>query len=303
MLQIKNLRKNTDCIHNQMYRCISENEQNTLNDLREVILRSKHEVEHLCAKHHGTAADLGTPSFRQYLWLRFLSTSNHLSVHMQGLEEFIRIITDEKFDGISDLANFELKIDYSGYLYQRKTSRQVTRLLINEGFIQAPASIKSQLIRAAFARRKTTSIVTIKAYANSAGYLQTTESIAGDPIANKLICKGKYIDLSLIFQNLNKRYFDESLTQPRLVWSSARAKRRLGYFHPEIQTIAVNQKLDSDSIPRLLVEYILYHEMLHQYFGIEHRDGRRYAHTSAFHQAEKRFKGYQEAENLIKLLQ
>jgi hypothetical protein len=303
VLQIRNLRKNTDFIHTMIDRSVQENDHEKLNELKGEIFHLKNEIEHLCAKHQGTAADLGTPSYRQYLWLRFLSTSNHLAVHLQGFKEFIQVITDEKINEVGNLANFQLKIDFSGYLYQRKTSHQVTRLLINEGFIHAPVSVKSQLIQAAFARRKTKSISKLKAYTNSEGFLRITELIAGDPIANNLICKGKNVDLSLLFHSLNKRYFNESLKPPRLMWSSARAKRRLGYFHPEIQTIAINQKLDGASIPRLLIEYILYHEMLHQYFGIEHRDGRRYAHTPTFHRAEKRFKGYQEAENLIKLLQ
>jgi len=303
VLQIRNLRKNTDLIQDIMHHYVRENDPIKLDKAKEDIVHLKDDIDHLCAKHHGTAADLGTSSYRQYLWLRFLSVSNHLSMHLQGLHEFDRICIDKNIDVARNFNNFQLIIDFSGYLYQRKISRQVTRLQINEGFVHAPASVKSQLIDAVFARRKTKSTSKIKAYANSERYLQITSLIASGPVANKRTCKGDHNDLSVLFHNLNKKYFNESLRQPRLIWSSSRAKRRLGYFHPEIQTIAVNQKLDSASIPRLVVEYILYHEMLHQYFGIEHRDGRRYAHTPAFHQAEKRFKGYQEAENLIKLLQ
>jgi len=303
VLQIRNLRKNTDQINIMMHQHVRENDPKKEDAFKSEINRLKDEIERLCQKHHGTAADLGTPSYRQYLWLRFLSSSNHLSIHLQGLKEFDRIIIDKKIDAARNLDHFQLKIDYSGYLYQRKTSHQVTRLLINEGFIRAPAALKTKLVEAAFARHKTSLMSKIKAYTNSAGYLQITGLIAGEPIANKLSCKGNKFDLSSLFQNLNKKYFDEHLRQPRLIWSSSRAKRRLGYYHPEIHTIAINQKFDSTSVPRLLIDYILYHEMLHQFFGIEHRDGRRYAHTPAFHQAEKRFIGYQEAENLIKLQQ
>ncbi len=302
MLQIRNLRKQTDLIHARMHRFIRDNSPVQADMIADEIRALKDNVDQLCAKHGGSAADLGTPSFRQYLWLRFLTRREHLQTHLQGLHMVDRIIREQKSGVAHSASTIHLKIDYSGYLYQRKTAQDGTRLLIHEGFIQAPDTVMRQLITAAFAKRKTKTATQVKAFANSGNYLQVTHLVAGEPIASHISCKGSKFHLDAIFQTLNMQYFGEKLPMPRLVWSSARAQRRLGYYHPEIHTIAVNQKLDSNGIPRLLVEYILYHEMLHQQFGIEHRNGRRYAHTAAFHQAEKRFRGYQEAENLIKLL-
>lgn len=276
---------------------------NDQEDILRKILSTRERLELLTSRHDATPADMGTPSLRIYLWLRYLSNQTNLAQHMRGLQEFTQIILKEQSSMHLDRENLLLKIDFSGYLYQRKTSHASTQLLVHEGFIDAPQKIKAQLISAAFARRKGKAVDDVRAYATSEPYLQRSAAISAEPIANRLSCRGKYFDLAAIFNTLNKQYFGASLPHPRLIWSSVRAQRRLGYYHPEIHTIAVNRKLDKAGIPRLLPEYILYHEMLHQHFGIEHRNGRRYAHTSAFHQAEKRFKGYQEAESLIKLLQ
>ena len=306
MLQIRNIRNQTNQIQENMVNYLHDlsfqENDSSFSGIRESVLYLKNEIEQLCNQHQGTPADLGTPTFRQYLWLRFLSNAKHLSLHLKALQSFDRMKKHHTSGRKNDLSLLQLRIEYCGYLYQRKTSHGKTALLINEGFINASDSIKQKLISAAYAKRKNKASDAIKSYATSDAYLKMGELIAGDPIANHLSCKGKYYNLDQMFQNLNWRYFKKKLPQPRLVWSSSRAKRRLGYYHPEIHTIAINKKFDAEDIPLLLIEYILFHEMLHQFFGIEHRNGRRFAHTPAFHQAEKTFRDYKEAENLIKLL-
>jgi hypothetical protein len=307
VLQIKNLRNNTENIHRKMLKLALDNLQgkngSSYEGIARKILSTRERLEMLASRHEATPADMGTPSFRIYLWLRYLSDQINLAQHMRGLQEFMQIIFKEQNSMNLDREDSLVKIDFSGYLYQRKTAHSATQLLVHEGFIDAPQKVKAQLISAAFARRKGKAVDDVRAYATSEPYLERSAAISGEPIANRLSCRGSCYDLAAIFQTLNTQYFGASLPQLRLIWSSARAQRRLGYYHPEIQTIAVNRKLDRAGIPRLLLEYILYHEMLHQHFGIEHRNGRRYAHTSAFHLAEKRFRGRQEAESLIKLLQ
>jgi hypothetical protein len=44
----------------------------------------------------------------------------------------------------------------------------------------------------------------------------------------------------------------------------------------------------------------MYHEMLHKKIGLKEVNGRRYAHTQAFRNAEKKFAAYQQAEDFIK---
>ena len=195
-----------------------------------------------------------------------------------------------------------IKINYSGYLYRQHTSQNKHILQANEAFITAPLNIKKSILSAAFSRRSSKQIRAIKAYGTTSTFRRLVKIISGEPIANHISCRGNKFDLSNLFHKLNKEYFDENLPQPRLIWSSRSAKRRLGYYNPEINTIAVARRLDDKKIPRLLVEYILYHEMLHQYFGVKNYNGRRYAHTTAFRNAEKQFRHQKEAENLIKLI-
>ena len=46
----------------------------------------------------------------------------------------------------------------------------------------------------------------------------------------------------------------------------------------------------------------MYHEMLHKKIGLKEVNGRRYAHTKKFRDAEQKFESYAQAESLIKKL-
>jgi hypothetical protein len=96
--------------------------------------------------------------------------------------------------------------------------------------------------------------------------------------------QGSCYDLEEVFEELNVRYFQGLVARPPLGWS--RKPSRV--------------ILDQPSVPRLVVEYVMFHEMLHLRFPVEHRGARRCVHTPEFKQAEKEFGGYKEAKALLK---
>jgi len=309
-LRIPNLRTSADKIHSSIYwftfSKISDNEHKSIeyevSNLHAQILSLLSIINKHCTERLGSPADLSTSSFRIYLWLEYLSNQAHLALHLSALDEFLRILTKQNKKTNIDPEILLIKINYSGYLYRRQITQGKTTLQINEAYIVAPLEVKKSILSEAFSRHQSKHTSVIKAYSNNSNFQRLNKQISGEPIANLISCRGEKYNLVILFKKLNTEYFQDQLSQPRLVWSSRRSKRRLGYYHPEINTIAVTKKLDDKKIPRLLVEYVLYHEMLHQHFGIKNHNGRRYAHTSAFRIAERKFKHHQEAENLIKLL-
>lgn len=309
-LRIPNLRTSSDKIHSSIY-CfafskISRNELKSteyeVSDLHAQILSLLSIINKHCTERLGSPADLSTSSFRIYLWLKYLSSQTHLALHLSALDEFLRILSEQNKKTNIDPEKLLVKINYSGYLYRRQITQGKTILQINEAYIIAPIETKKSILSEAFSRHQSKHTSAIKAFSNNSNFQRLNRQISGDPIANLISCCGEKYNLAILFNKLNDEYFRSQLSQPRLVWSSRRSKRRLGYYHPEINTIAVTKKLDDKKIPRLLVEYVLYHEMLHQHFGIKNHNGRRYAHTSAFRTAERKFKHQKEAESLIKLL-
>ena len=111
--------------------------------------------------------------------------------------------------------------------------------------------------------------------------------------------KGEVYDLEEIFDNLNFWYFRGRLPKPVLTWSSRKTYRILGHHDSTHDTIVVSKSLDSSDVPRFVVEYIVFHEMLHIHHPTVHHNGRRYNHTPAFRRDERRFPDYQAAEDWI----
>jgi predicted metal-dependent hydrolase len=60
--------------------------------------------------------------------------------------------------------------------------------------------------------------------------------------------------------------------------------------------------LDSVSIPKIVLAYVVFHEMLHLRHPVEHAGARRRVHTRAFREAERVFEGLKEAKEWLKRL-
>jgi hypothetical protein len=116
--------------------------------------------------------------------------------------------------------------------------------------------------------------------------------------------RGRFYDLDKIFERLNRRYFGGRLEKPTLTWSQRRTRHIHSHYSPihrglEPAAIVVNRALDEHDVPDWLVEYILFHEMLHIKHPPRLINGRRYRHTKAFHAEEQRFPYYEEAQDWI----
>ena len=111
--------------------------------------------------------------------------------------------------------------------------------------------------------------------------------------------QGKFYDLDAIFDNLNQTYFKNNLPKPVLTWSARKTFRILGHHDSAHETIVISQSLDEQNVPRYVVEFFVFHEMLHIFHPTIHQNGRRYNHTPQFRRNEKKFTHFTEAENWI----
>jgi hypothetical protein len=112
--------------------------------------------------------------------------------------------------------------------------------------------------------------------------------------------QGDAYDLQLIFEELNRAHFHGLMAQPLLGWSRRPSRVMLGHYDPSHNAIILSRLLDRPSVPKVAVEYILFHEMLHLRFPVEHRGARRCVHTREFKDAEKQFPMLKEAKQALK---
>jgi hypothetical protein len=114
--------------------------------------------------------------------------------------------------------------------------------------------------------------------------------------------KGRHYDLDQMFEELNFRYFFGLMARPALGWSRQESRTMLGHYDPSHNAIVLSRVLDRAETPRLAVEYVLYHEMLHLRHPVEHEGARRCVHTRAFKDAEKQFERLREAKAMLRKL-
>lgn len=101
------------------------------------------------------------------------------------------------------------------------------------------------------------------------------------------------------FAQLNRRYFGSSLTQPHLVWSTRSWRSQLGCFDPALDQIVINCRLQREYVPACVVDYILYHEMLHMKHPMRRAACGLESHSRKFREEEKRFADYARARRWL----
>jgi predicted metal-dependent hydrolase len=114
--------------------------------------------------------------------------------------------------------------------------------------------------------------------------------------------RGRYYDLEAIFEELNTRFFHGLMARPRLSWSQTKTRRVLGHFDPAHNAIIISRIFDHPAMPRYVLEYIVYHEMLHLKHPPKLRGSRRCVHSAEFQREEKLFPRAGQAETFLKWL-
>ena len=137
------------------------------------------------------------------------------------------------------------------------------------------------------------------------------ERIRALPRAGSLLeSRGACFDLADIYERVNREHFENGITA-RIGWgrnSQRRQKRksiRLGVYDHKSREIRIHPVLDRPDVPLFFVEFIVFHEMLHQLFPSE--GGTRVHHPRAFRVREKSYPKYDaamvwEREHLRQLL-
>jgi hypothetical protein len=112
--------------------------------------------------------------------------------------------------------------------------------------------------------------------------------------------QGSFYNLDELFERIDQEYFGGKMLKPRLIWSGILSSRKLGHYERTRDRVVISQILDDRRIPSSVVEFILYHELLHKHHGIKWVNGRCLAHTPEFRHSEGKFRQYQEAESFLK---
>lgn len=104
-------------------------------------------------------------------------------------------------------------------------------------------------------------------------------------------------ELETSFMRINDKYFYGTIEQPNLEWGSA-SKRKLGSYNFKNDTITISRIFKDMEL--VLLDFVMYHEMLHKKHKYTNKGGRNSFHDPEFRKKEKEFEGYAEVDRLLK---
>lgn len=116
----------------------------------------------------------------------------------------------------------------------------------------------------------------------------------------RLRTRGQHFDLKRLFDEVNAQFFEggitASITWGNMPTTSRRRSIRFGSYIAEDNVIRIHPLLDQDFVPAFFIRYIVFHEMLHAFLGIEESpSGRRLVHPPKFRKIEKSYPDYERA--------
>lgn len=117
-----------------------------------------------------------------------------------------------------------------------------------------------------------------------------------------LSARGRFYDLDAVFEELNTRFFHGLMARPRMSWSQTKTRRILGHYDPAHNAIIISRIFDHPAVPRYVLDYIVYHEMLHLKHPVRLRGSRRCVHSPEFQEEEKLFPRAADANSFLKRL-
>jgi hypothetical protein len=113
---------------------------------------------------------------------------------------------------------------------------------------------------------------------------------------------GRHHDLSAIFAALNLKYFGGRIAATITYGPSPRRRRprksiKMGSYSAESRVIRIHPALDQPRVPRYFVEWIVFHEMLHDlYRARPASESRRCLHPPELLEHERRFHAFHRAQ-------
>ena len=277
--------------------------------LLERIRRSVERVEAILRRHPEGASAMAGPSRRAYQWLRFLAGRSNLETHLAALD-LAAVAVEQVWPGsvrpgrARPLVPTRIALDFYHIevLYRSRRTPEGVIIVASQGFVAAPAEVVKALVWAAHGpgRRSGKGSLEwrrcIRDYAAGPEFRRVMRELEAGAALPGPDTRGQVYDLEEVFRRVNREHFGGILERPTLTWNKVVTRRKLGHYHPATDTLMLSRSLDDSRVPALVIDFVMYHELLHKHLGVDRSNGRTVAHSAAFRREERRFPGYAEAE-------
>ncbi|MGH9768981.1 MAG: hypothetical protein ACREAB_16245 [Blastocatellia bacterium] len=253
-------------------------------------------IEQICERFGQTPPALESPTRRIYCWMKFLANNDQLTAHLESLEQAREIARQLPLPAGKPLL---LHLVSLNHLWRRRDYRNATLLKVHIGFQNGDRQVWQALLQCSLGQPIPVSERPYREFAASEDFNETLfelESFAAPPSPP---ARGHAHDLDESFARVNAGYFGGMISKPKLVWNRTLTARKFGHYQPGRDTIMISITLDDPGVPDYVVDFVMYHELLHKKHGSMNVNGRQLAHSPAFRAEERQFAEYHEADRLI----
>ncbi|MBH8565486.1 M48 family peptidase [Nostoc sp. CENA67] len=300
-IRLKNIKLQQNNILQKVFNLASEAnyESTQIQQLNQNLIITATTIEKICYNQQATPASLTPPSRRIYSWIKFLTNEHYLELHLRASSYVLS--TAKEILNQRGQKSLQLMIGITNLagLYQGKRNNSTANIMISEGFINAPKVVLQALVESALFGKNQQNTQLIRSFVNTEGYTNVVseldliiEVVAENP-------QGKFYNLDELFNKINHEYFAASLAKPRLAWSRINTYRKFGHYETARDRVVMSLTLDNPKVPEFVVKFVLYHELLHKYYGTKLVHGKKMVHTKEFRASESQFKSYDEASRWL----
>ncbi len=281
-------------------------------------------IESLCHKSGLTPAHLTGRANPYYRWLRFLQEDRYLKLHLAATYQVKQTIARRaracQKDGTPIVQGsaevIVIFVNMSG-LFRYRQGANGSQFEINEGYIAGDLGVLTALAQVFISGKQAPAMTKLRQFSLHEAFSEILLAIELTVEDIRDTAKGQYFNLNKIYETVYQRYLTDlgvtgqslaaqnlktAIGRPKLAWSVTQTRRKFGHYEPSNDRIVLSQTLDSPDIPSYVVEFVMYHELLHRFHGETWVNGQLRMHTPAFRQDERLFQQYQLAQDVLQTL-
>ncbi len=252
-----------------------------------------HQIEEICRTDGQTPAALESRTRLGYTYLSFISDEANLRKILATLVMAGELAARRP---VAPARPLQIQLLGMNSLWRFREYNNARVLKVNLGFINADRPIWEALLSSitrqadATARRIVSEFTLTEEFSD---LLFEVESLAAPPAP---LTRGRVHDLDESFHRVNQTYFGGQMARPTIGWNQTPTFSKFGHYQPARDSVMISVSLDSPEVSSTLLDYVMYHELLHKKHGAILVNGRRVAHSPAFRDDERRFIGWKQAE-------
>jgi len=262
-------------------------------DIRDEIAEQLDYIRSYCEKAGVEPSRLTSRTARTFCWLTFLSNEENFEQHMLALQTAGKMLSKVwRFPGWTPIDILMMNIQS---LYRARSSDNRIVISCSEGFVAADETVWKALLLNILKKRSKDRRQTINSFVNSASFSEVLfETELALPNHN-LQSVGSVYSLDDSFDRVNTAYFNGEMQRPKLTWNRTLTQSKFGHYQPSRDLVMLSISLDRPEVPEYVLDFVMFHELLHKKHGVQLVNGRRFAHTSEFRKEEKRYKYYRQS--------